>query len=94
MVPLTISISWDVLKRTISHILIKTMDHTGQRMQELHSVSFKTPFNLCNCTCMVLIQMYVCHLIQSINQCLLSIQTNNNNIHTFVNMNTERAGKK
>ena len=31
---------------------------------------------------------------QSINQCLFSIQTNNDNIHTFVNMNTERAGKK
>ena len=30
----------------------------------------------------------------SINQCLFSIQTDNNNIHTFVNLNTERAGTK
>ena len=31
---------------------------------------------------------------QSINQCLFSIQANNDNIHTFLNMNTERAGKE
>ena len=30
----------------------------------------------------------------SINQCLFSIQTNNDNIHTFVKMNNERAGKE
>ena len=36
--------------------------------------------------------IYVC---QSINQGLFSIQTNNNNnIHTFVNMNTERIGNE
>ena len=34
-------------------------------------------------------------LNQSINQGLFSIQTNNNNnIHTFANMNTERAGNE
>ena len=33
--------------------------------------------------------------IQSINQGLFCIQTNNNNnIHTFVSMNTERAGNE
>ena len=32
---------------------------------------------------------------QSINQSLFSIQANNNNnIHTFINMNTERAGNE
>ena len=35
------------------------------------------------------------HQFQSINQGLFSIQTNNNNnIHTFVYMNTERAGNE
>ena len=31
---------------------------------------------------------------RSINQFLFSIQTNNDNIQTFANMNTERAGKE
>ena len=34
-----------------------------------------------------------CNLHQPI-KVLFSIQTNNNNIHTFVNINTERAGNK
>ena len=34
-------------------------------------------------------------LFKSINQILFSFQTNNNNnIHTFINMNTERAGNE
>ena len=33
-------------------------------------------------------------LITKSNQCLFSIQTNNNNIHAFVSINTERAGKE
>ena len=36
--------------------------------------------------------LFVCMINQSIN--LFSIQANNNNIHTFVIMNTERAGKE
>ena len=41
------------------------------------------------------IDVYICVFNQSINQSLFSIQTsNNNNIHTFVNMNTERAGNE
>ena len=47
-------------------------------------------FNYARNHCSVIIAACV---NQSINQCLFSIQTNNNIIHTFVNMNTERAGK-
>ena len=37
---------------------------------------------------------YSLNICLSINQGLFSIQTNNNNIHAFVDINTERAGKE
>ena len=42
----------------------------------------------------IAITNYVHNLNNSINQGLFSIQTNNNNIYTFVYMNTERAGNE
>ena len=60
---------------------------------------FGLPVTATGCTCknIEIIENFVQQMLsnhQSINQCLLSIQTNNNNIHTFINMNTERQEKK
>ena len=51
----------------------------GTRLLELHSSFYS----------------FLCMFNQSINEGLFSIQTNNNNNnHTFVYMNTERAGNE
>ena len=51
-------------------------------------------FVVCFCMGMYRVSKFVvCILYGCVSQCLFSIQTNNN-IHTFLNMNTKWAGKE
>ena len=66
-------------------------------MESWHSVYNAVDVNTAYNNFIEIIDNFVQQMLsnhQSINQCLFSIQTNNNTIHTFINMNTERAGRE
>ena len=83
------------LRQTTSHSSLLVARQDGVSVDSTKSFSRLTRSSPTNVVVKRSNLYIIFQINQSINQGLLSIQTNNNNnIHTFVYMNTERAGNE